>query len=154
VANRAPQLSSVSALACSPTARRARTSSSTSGRVTQAIAPSLTRSAVPVPQRRTPSDLTRVADFTLHPWPPEIAPSQQAQYSVAHHADDRSHVRLSRREQEVLSLLRYRLTDPEIADLLSISTRTVESHVRRILGKLHARNRREAAALAGGQALL
>jgi DNA-binding NarL/FixJ family response regulator len=52
---------------------------------------------------------------------------------------------LTRREREVLALLCHRLTDPEIAHLLCIGTRTVESHVARILAKLHARNRREAA---------
>jgi DNA-binding NarL/FixJ family response regulator len=55
---------------------------------------------------------------------------------------------LTRREREVLALLCHRLTDPEIAHLLCIGTRTVESHVARILAKLHARNRREAASLA------
>ena len=55
---------------------------------------------------------------------------------------------LTRREREVLVLLQQRLTDPEIAHLLCIGTRTVESHVARILAKLHARNRREAASFA------
>ena len=55
---------------------------------------------------------------------------------------------LTRREREVLGLLCLRLTDPEIARYLSIGTRTVESHVARILAKLCAANRREAAAVA------
>jgi DNA-binding NarL/FixJ family response regulator len=62
----------------------------------------------------------------------------------------RSETRLTRREREVLALLCHRLTDPEIAHLLCISTRTVESHVARILAKLHARNRREAASIVRG----
>jgi DNA-binding NarL/FixJ family response regulator len=61
---------------------------------------------------------------------------------------------LTPREQEILGLLAQRLTDPEIAHLLSIGTRTVESHVARILCKLNAANRREAAALAGRRALV
>ena len=48
---------------------------------------------------------------------------------------------LSQREIEVLSLLADGLTDREIGDLLTISTRTVEAHVGSILRKLDARNR-------------
>jgi DNA-binding NarL/FixJ family response regulator len=48
----------------------------------------------------------------------------------------------------VLALLCHRLTDREIAHQLCIGTRTVESHVACILTKLHAGNRREAAAVA------
>ena len=55
---------------------------------------------------------------------------------------------LTRREREVLVLLQQRLTDPEIAHLLCIGTRTVESHVARILAKLGAVNRRDAVAIA------
>jgi DNA-binding NarL/FixJ family response regulator len=57
-------------------------------------------------------------------------------------------ITLTRREREVLELLCHRLTDPEIAHHLCIGTRTVESHVARILDKLHAWNRRQAAAAA------
>lgn len=52
---------------------------------------------------------------------------------------------LSSRETEVLRLLESGLTDREIADALTISTRTVESHVSAILRKLGVRNRAEAA---------
>jgi DNA-binding NarL/FixJ family response regulator len=52
---------------------------------------------------------------------------------------------LSSREIEVLRLLTEGLTDREIAGALSISPRTVESHVSSLLRKLGVRNRAEAA---------
>jgi DNA-binding NarL/FixJ family response regulator len=52
---------------------------------------------------------------------------------------------LTTRELEVLRLLAGGLTDRAIADALTISPRTVESHVGSILGKLGVRNRAEAA---------
>ena len=55
---------------------------------------------------------------------------------------------LSAREQDVLVLLCQRLTDPQIAERLFLSPRTVESHVASLLRKLDVPNRREAAAAA------
>jgi two-component system nitrate/nitrite response regulator NarL len=52
---------------------------------------------------------------------------------------------LSSREREVLRLLAEGMTDREIAGALTISTRTVETHVSSVLHKLGARNRVEAA---------
>jgi predicted ATPase/DNA-binding CsgD family transcriptional regulator len=49
------------------------------------------------------------------------------------------------REAEVLTLLTRHLTNVEIADALSISVRTVESHVSALLRKLHYRDRRSLA---------
>jgi DNA-binding CsgD family transcriptional regulator len=43
---------------------------------------------------------------------------------------------LTRREREVLSLLAHGLTDRAIGESLSLTPRTVETHVRHILGKL------------------
>ena len=51
---------------------------------------------------------------------------------------------LSARELHVLTLLAEGLTDREIADRLTVSPRTIESHVSNVLRKLGTRNRAEA----------
>ena len=55
---------------------------------------------------------------------------------------------LTAREQEVLDLIATGATDKEIATQLALSLHTVKSHVRNILSKTHAINRRQAAKLA------
>ena len=55
---------------------------------------------------------------------------------------------LSPREQEVLGLVRLGLTNAEIGGRLYISQKTAENHVGRVLAKLGARSRAEAAAIA------
>ncbi|MBI3244694.1 MAG: response regulator transcription factor [Chloroflexi bacterium] len=54
---------------------------------------------------------------------------------------------LTPREREVLNLIATDATDKEIARQLSLSLHTVKTHVRSILSKLHAVNRRQAAKL-------
>lgn len=61
---------------------------------------------------------------------------------------------LSSREHDVLKLLCERWTDPEIAERLSISQRTVSSHVSSIFSKLGVNTRRAAAAMAAREDLL
>jgi DNA-binding CsgD family transcriptional regulator len=53
--------------------------------------------------------------------------------------------RLTEREQEVLGLLAEGMRNHEIAEQLSISENTLETHLRRIYRKVKARNRIEAA---------
>jgi DNA-binding NarL/FixJ family response regulator len=60
-------------------------------------------------------------------------------------ADDPELASLTAREAEVLRLLADGLTDREIAGSLTVSPRTVETHVSSVLHKLGARNRAEAA---------
>lgn len=52
---------------------------------------------------------------------------------------------LTERELEIIRMV-AELTDREIAEALVLSRRTVESHVARLVHKLGARNRTEAAA--------
>ena len=52
---------------------------------------------------------------------------------------------LTPRERDVLVLVAEGRTDQEVADRLFLSRRTVNAHVARILAKLDARTRRDAA---------
>ena len=78
-----------------------------------------------------------------------VAPPVGARALAARSGGPAPPVRLTRREAEVLRLLARRWTDKEIAAALGISPRTAMGHVAAVRAKLGARNRREAAAVAG-----
>lgn len=61
--------------------------------------------------------------------------------------ESRVHEMLTRREAEVLRLMADGRTNQQIADELVITPGTVKSHVKRVLRKLHASNRAEAASI-------
>jgi DNA-binding NarL/FixJ family response regulator len=61
---------------------------------------------------------------------------------------------LTEREREVLELMVEGLIKKEIADRLSLSFHTVDTHLRNIYGKLHVRNRTEAVGKALNDRLL
>jgi DNA-binding NarL/FixJ family response regulator len=65
-----------------------------------------------------------------------------------------SRVALTSRELEVLTLLSDGLDQTEIAERLVISPKTVGTHIERILGKLGARSRAQAVAIAYRDALV
>ena len=72
---------------------------------------------------------------------------------TAHH-DMASYTQLSEREREVLRLIAKGLSNADIAARLVLSEKTVKSHVRNILGKLHLADRTQAAIFAWRQGLM
>lgn len=91
--------------------------------------------------------------------PPKLAASLVEEYArlaskPAVTLTDEEEPDLTPRELEVLNYIAAGASNQEIADELSISLHTVKSHVRNILGKLHAVNRRQAARLAARRGLL
>jgi PAS domain S-box-containing protein len=77
----------------------------------------------------------------------DFPPSESAHPAVAREMTAR-HTPLSDREREVLARVAAGQTGEAIADALSISVATVETHVRNCLAKLAAKNRAHAIALA------
>ncbi|MFZ5808468.1 MAG: response regulator [Chloroflexota bacterium] len=82
------------------------------------------------------------------PLPPKLAfrlLQEFAHHSVPlPHASSASSSALTDREQEVLQWLAQGATDKEIAHQMGLSIHTIKTHVRNILNKLHANNRRQA----------
>ena len=68
-------------------------------------------------------------------------------------AGDLEGVQLTKREREVLFFVSASRSNREIADELGISERTVESHIRAILGKVGGRSRHDIIKLASVHAL-
>ena len=73
---------------------------------------------------------------------------------VAPRAPSGVDIALTRREQDVLSLVADGATDKQIADSLTLSIHTVKSHMRNILAKLHLSHRHEAALYAVREGLI
>lgn len=75
-------------------------------------------------------------------------------YTINNNAKMEPDVPLSKRETEILNLVKDGLLSKEISDKLSISVHTVNTHRQRILEKLGVDNSHEAVKLASGLGLL
>jgi len=74
-------------------------------------------------------------------FPPEVAQAVlQRHVKQKQTRQDISKVALTNREEEVLRLIAQGLTNPEIAEKLFISKRTVDAHRRNLLDKVQAKN--------------
>lgn len=104
----------------------------------QGIRAVLAKEAV-LPPKMAATLLTEFARLANRPTPAPVA---------------EEHPDLTPREMDVLKLIATNAPDKEIARRLSISIHTVKTHVRNILSKLHAVNRRQAAKLATQQGLV
>ena len=85
---------------------------------------------------------------------PSIAARVVQELDGASHHDMASFAQLSEREREVLRLIAEGLSNAAIAERLVLSEKTVKSHVRNILGKLHLVDRTQAAIFAWRQGLM
>ena len=85
---------------------------------------------------------------------PHIAARVVQELDGASHHDMASFAQLSEREREVLRLIAEGLSNAAIAERLVLSEKTVKSHVRNILGKLHLVDRTQAAIFAWRQGLM
>jgi NarL family two-component system response regulator LiaR len=90
-------------------------------------------------------------DVVMHP---HIAARVVQELEGAAHHDTASYAQLSEREREVLHLIAEGLSNAQIAARLVLSEKTVKSHVRNILGKLHLVDRTQAAIFAWRQGLM
>ena len=79
-----------------------------------------------------------------------LAPAQAARREASTAAESEARAlfaSLSHRERRILELMAQGLTNPEIADILHLATKTVRNSVSSLLAKLRARNRTAAAVL-------
>jgi DNA-binding NarL/FixJ family response regulator len=90
-------------------------------------------------------------EVVLHP---HIAARVVQELEGASHHDMASFAQLSQREREVLHLIAEGLSNAQIATRLVLSEKTVKSHVRNILGKLHFADRTQAAIFAWREGLM
>jgi NarL family two-component system response regulator LiaR len=79
---------------------------------------------------------------------PHVAARVVQELDGGSHPDIGSYAQLSEREREVLRLIAEGRSNAEIAARLVLSEKTVKSHVRNILGKLHVADRTQAAIFA------
>ena len=101
-----------------------------------------------VPHADVSSTLVRAIFFVAagHLWvTPEILHDFLLEVGSVLRKDVRARQTTTRREDEILELVRRRLSNREIADLLQIRVSTVKFHLSNILSKLHARNRHDLA---------
>ena len=89
----------------------------------------------------------KLDDLQTIPHPPESAPVPAASVSASGAA-------LTSREIEVLRLLTQDLSNPQIAEKLVVSRRTVDAHLRSIYGKLGVKSRDAAVRVAGEKKLI
>jgi two-component system, NarL family, response regulator LiaR len=85
---------------------------------------------------------------------PRIAARVVQELDGVSHQNMASYAQLSEREREVLRLIAEGLSNANIAARLVLSEKTVKSHVRNILSKLHLADRTQAAVFAWRQGLM
>jgi DNA-binding NarL/FixJ family response regulator len=84
---------------------------------------------------------------------PAIAARLMNYFTALHHPHATAFPELTEREREILALLAQHLTNPEIADRLGLSPKTIRNHISTILNKLQVANRHEAIARARAASL-
>ena len=99
-----------------------------------------------VPHADVSGTLIRAILFVAagHLWvTPEVLHNFLSEVGSVLRKDARARQTTTRREDEILELVRRRLSNREIANLLQIRVSTVKFHLSNILSKLHARNRHD-----------